>query len=328
MFTWNDIPSFAIITGVNGIGKTQLVQLLKDEPLNIASNNRNILNVANENKYDRDYNVVNSTTGKDIKLILPKVNVKQDIDGLIKYYNETYQREGKIEYKINLITSWRERIQEIKTQKNGLREQSKLAQLDYELSGLTNTIKNYLQTIENLQSYAYDTELSTIVHKSHIDKDKLSEEIIRKYANPFLHHITEIEDFENFLKQDNEEYRRICAKLVDSRDHNKIDEISKQLKIYQIINHLFTKYGFNYFSMKNPFPDDRSINGSLIFVGKKGEEVTFDYLSSGEQMIVKFIIWAMAKDIRGNRINTMILDEPDAHLHPTMSKMMIDIYTI
>ena len=33
----------------------------------------------------------------------------------------------------------------------------------------------------------------------------------------------------------------------------------------------------------------------------------------------------MGTDIRGNRINTMLLDEPDAHLHPSMCKMMVEI---
>ena len=28
-FEWNDIPSFAVITGVNGIGKTQLLEVIK-----------------------------------------------------------------------------------------------------------------------------------------------------------------------------------------------------------------------------------------------------------------------------------------------------------
>ena len=30
-FEWKDIPNFSIITGVNGIGKTQLLQILKAE---------------------------------------------------------------------------------------------------------------------------------------------------------------------------------------------------------------------------------------------------------------------------------------------------------
>lgn len=30
-FEWNEIPNFSIITGVNGVGKTQLLQILKGE---------------------------------------------------------------------------------------------------------------------------------------------------------------------------------------------------------------------------------------------------------------------------------------------------------
>lgn len=28
-FEWNEIPSFAVITGVNGVGKTQLLEVIK-----------------------------------------------------------------------------------------------------------------------------------------------------------------------------------------------------------------------------------------------------------------------------------------------------------
>ena len=30
-FEWNEIPNFSIITGVNGVGKTQLLQILKGD---------------------------------------------------------------------------------------------------------------------------------------------------------------------------------------------------------------------------------------------------------------------------------------------------------
>ena len=83
------------------------------------------------------------------------------------------------------------------------------------------------------------------------------------------------------------------------------------------------------YEMLKPFDKKEQLynpqKARIAFVGKNEEVVGYEALSSGEQVIVKLIIWAMGTDIRGNRINTMLLDEPDAHLHPSMCKMMVEI---
>ncbi len=96
---------------------------------------------------------------------------------------------------------------------------------------------------------------------------------------------------------------------------------------FQTINRLFRQYGFDYFDMLNPFPHDGKLNGEIRFQGKEGEIVDYYSLSRGEQAIVQFVIWSYGQDFRGNRLNTMVLDEPDAHLHPSMCKMMVEIFS-
>ncbi len=88
---------------------------------------------------------------------------------------------------------------------------------------------------------------------------------------------------------------------------------------------MFERFGFNSYLVQDPYPANKSRLGAVEFIGKNGERVKYDALSSGEQMIVEFIIWEMGKDVRGNSINIMLLDEYDAHLHPSMCKMMIEI---
>ena len=100
-----------------------------------------------------------------------------------------------------------------------------------------------------------------------------------------------------------------------------------QERPYQTINRIFRQYGFNNFDMLNPFPIDGKLNGEIRFQGKEGEIVDYNSLSSGEQSIVQFVIWSYGQDFRGNRLNTMVLDEPDAHLHPSMCKMMVEIFS-
>ena len=52
--------------------------------------------------------------------------------------------------------------------------------------------------------------------------------------------------------------------------------------------------------------------------------INFQELSSGEQMIVTLMLWAFDEQT-GERRSLLILDEPDAHLHPSMAKMFKEI---
>ena len=120
--------------------------------------------------------------------------------------------------------------------------------------------------------------------------------------------------------------RRITY-LVETHRREEADMLAAQERPYQTINRIFRQYGFDYFDMLNPFPINGKLNGEIRFKGKEGEEVDYNSLSSGEQAIVQFVIWSYGQDFRGNRLNTMVLDEPDAHLHPSMCKMMVEIFS-
>jgi hypothetical protein len=56
----------------------------------------------------------------------------------------------------------------------------------------------------------------------------------------------------------------------------------------------------------------------------RGDIVPITELSSGEQMIASLIMWSHNSNT-GNYIKCMLLDEVDAYLHPSLSKIFIDI---
>ena len=82
-FEWKDIPSFAVITGVNGVGKTQLLEVIRgraDKP-NIQGT---IPNIVRE---------ISSSSGP-VNLIFSE-NTSQrglSLNGLIEYVNNSDQR--------------------------------------------------------------------------------------------------------------------------------------------------------------------------------------------------------------------------------------------
>ena len=48
-------------------------------------------------------------------------------------------------------------------------------------------------------------------------------------------------------------------------------------------------------------------------------------LSSGEQVIMSTILWLFGSDYEGAMPKLLLLDEPDAHLHPSLAKTLLDV---
>ena len=306
-FEWNAIPSFAVLTGVNGVGKTQFLNMLSDT-----------LNPV--------YSCLYSDSGDVAPIILSSsVDPDLSIDGLIKYKNKFLDNLSAEKDNLNLL----------QIHENNLRRNERNLQFakdDVERRRIIHDIEKYKRSVQNvrnqnksLHEYAYDVELERISSNLRKDIIDLTDNEIREYANPYFNTLTEVHDYERFVGQEENERNEKFIKLSKEKRECEIAAVRDAERSFQIINRLFRKYGFDYYTMLDPFPSDMSRKGEILFAGKNGEIVHYNALSSGEQMIVKFIIWAMGKDIRGNRINTMLLDEPDAHLHPSMSKMMVDI---
>lgn len=305
-FEWKNIPPFAVITGVNGAGKTHLLSILR-----------------NENGID-----ITTSEGFSVNFVLSS-QIKQNlsIEGLIAYKNDVTQRIVKHKELDDNITRYRNTISSINNKIDITSDKISLQKLSNDKEKYNTWLNDALEEKKVLCVYAYEKELENILIKTgKTEIDGITDSEIREYANPYFNTLTEIQDFEKFIKQEEIIRNELYVKLAkESREHE-IAGIRNQERAFEKINRLFKKYGFGYFDMLDPFPSDKSRNGEILFKGLNGELVQYSSLSSGEQMIVKFIIWAMATDIRGNRINTMLLDEPDAHLHPSMCKMMVDIF--
>lgn len=54
-------------------------------------------------------------------------------------------------------------------------------------------------------------------------------------------------------------------------------------------------------------------------------EVPFERLSSGEQVIMSMALWLFGARQVGRHYRLLLLDEPDAHLHPSMTRRFLDV---
>ena len=317
-FEWKDIPPFAVITGVNGVGKTQLLEVVKGRSERTDNRGRAIQIVRE----------IASSRGPENLIFSENTSQRGlSLNGLIEYVQNADHRLLEIRNLDNNIRNCRNIINNCRQQYSLATDKVKKLQLENSIKSHEEQIRNYQNQKLNVNIYAYDEELKRIARKLEKKVEELTEDEIRQFAIDNFESLTTVDELTRFLSNENLRYMRRITYLVETHRREEADMLAAQERPYQTINRIFRQYGFDYFDMLNPFPNNGKLNGEIRFKGKEGEEVDYNSLSSGEQAIVQFVIWSYGQDFRGNRLNTMVLDEPDAHLHPSMCKMMVEIFS-
>lgn len=317
-FEWNDIPPFAVITGVNGVGKTQLLEVIKGRASK-ANSRGQIPNVFRE---------VTSPNGP-VNLIFSENTTQRGLSlkGLIEYVKNSDQRQVTLRNFDQQIAGYQNNINIWRQQHSQSTDRVERLQLENNIRTLKEHIRNSQNQKLNVSIYAYDEELSRIARELHKKAEELTEDEIRLLAIDNFESLTTVDELTRFVYNENQRYMKRVTYLAETQQREEEESLVTQERPYQTINRIFRQYGFDYYEMLNPFPIDGKLNGEISFKGKEGEIVDYHSLSSGEQAIVQFVIWSYGQDFRGNRLNTMVLDEPDAHLHPSMCKMMVEIFS-
>lgn len=317
-FEWNDIPAFAVITGVNGVGKTQLLEVIKGRSETPDRHGRGIQIVRE----------ITSSTGP-ANLIFSDNTAQQNLslNGLIEYVQNSDQRLLTIRNFDQGISNCQNAINVWRQQYSQTTDRVARLQLENNIKINEDQIRSFHNQKLNVNIYAYDEELRRISRQLSKKVDELTEAEIREFAIDNFESLTNVEELTRFIANENQRYMKRVTYLTETRQREEADMLVNQERPYQTINRIFRQYGFDYFDMLNPFPVDNTLNGEIRFKGKEGEIVDYNSLSSGEQAIVQFVIWSYGQDFRGNRLNTMVLDEPDSHLHPSMCKMMVEIFS-
>lgn len=317
-FEWSDIPPFAVITGVNGVGKTQLLEVIKG--WSERPDSRGIIP-----QIDRE---ITSSSGPENLIFSENTSQRGlSLNGLIEYVKNSDQRLVELRNLDQQVRDYHGYIKSSLDQRSQTSDKVEQLQLDNNIRSYKDQIRNFQNQKLNVNIYAYDEELKRIGRKLDKKVEELSETEIRQFAIDNFESLTTVDELTRFIANENMRYMKRVTYLSETHQREEEDMLVAQERPYQTINRLFRQYGFDYFDMLNPFPHDSKLNGEIRFQGKEGEIVDYHSLSSGEQAIVQFVIWSYGQDFRGNRLNTMVLDEPDAHLHPSMCKMMVEIFS-
>jgi energy-coupling factor transporter ATP-binding protein EcfA2 len=338
-FSCDRLVGFCIITGKNGSGKTQLIELIKAYAEN--QNDNFTIDVDRQKIQIEGLNHPTSNT-------LNSGNWSSKINEFFSYYlglgNKTIILEKLYDQNPNL----------------SLESISKEDLIKILETTLENEVRHALDDVHTFShpSKVPTSEYANLIAKSLI-ANSLSFEIARTIAKKARKKISEINqmDFSRFppdemhfdrnhLFYSNVENifyayakRRHLNHLdlfekkefgTNNDSISDIDFINRHRPPWQIMNEIFTKHGIDYYFeefLPSNFVRDVPIEFKLV---KKdsGKKVEFNNLSSGEKVIIALIIKVFTSEYYQKQLELpelIVLDEPDSHLHPQLSKLLIDV---
>lgn len=139
--------------------------------------------------------------------------------------------------------------------------------------------------------------------------------------------------FYNYAKRRDLNRKDWFYKNEDGEDNNSLsddDFIKKFTPPWELINNILSSNNLDFFFKgidKKEFSTDVVMDFKLL---KKStlEEIPFTDLSSGEKVIIGLVLKLFTSEYYGSGLNfpdLVLLDEPDAHLHPEMSNLLINV---
>lgn len=262
-FHWKDVPMFAVITGMNGTGKSQLIDLI----LHSINNNVHFLGGG-------------------------KALIDEDIQRTEVVHNSSDWQIGsgegadatshntRIESWYNTFTSPQNR-----DQNRGL--EHIFSQIEEKLS----------KTWESI-SFIEFSEACPII------------------SNPSQH---------TFVSELSALFQNIWARYLEAKNKGGEEyENFKQSTPYfpwEVLNDMMRETSLP-FVFKEPVLFDKYM--LKILANDSNEEILLNDLSSGEKVIITLALYLFNSENLGVFPKLMLLDEPDAHLHPSLTKQFLD----
>lgn len=288
-FEWHDIPKFTVLTGKNGSGKSQLLELI--------------------------YACINRDWQKNLlKKITPVV-----IEGIQVYQeNALYLRH---DWQLaNLQTVSLHNVQHRRNRVYSLfQKRLKLYRTEYLRGVNLAKVQNKYQSNRLIDMYLDKIIIDEALYK--LDSITLHE--FDRFVNQNI-----VEDFVS--QTNNKEIGNIFYSFylnqIEEKLSHSIVKTPKTEAPWTVFNKLIKDLGLNYYMST---PEDLGLKflyEPKLMKSDDGVEVSFNDLSSGEKVLMTLAFWIFHnKNINGFFPQLLILDEPDAHLHPTMSKKFVEV---
>lgn len=346
-FESDSLGSLSVITGKNGSGKTQLLELISKKAINDLSV------IAIDFRFSPEKHKIQSEgLEKGDVFKIGNAQWKEIVDIKIEIYQK-YTVAGKKLFRYLMANGiLKEAYASIDTQRFHSKE---LKYLDLSYKALLESFPSHEGTKEKY-SYALEDLMLKVLKKNYdsrifefvdrlCDKTGKIEDQLEEgdyYSTPIDENLFDTNDlfssqieviFYNYAKRRDINRREYFDKKEDGAINDSISD-SKFIEVnkppWELINEIFDRHDINFqFEgvKRNGFSPDAEIEFKLT---KKitGDVISFEHLSSGEKVIIGLIVKLFASEYYGGTLSfpeLLILDEPDAHLHPEMSKLLLDV---
>lgn len=263
-----ELPSFTVITGKNGSGKTLLLKLIKDKKVanDIVQNSTLIQQVNNRSFETKEYPISKNTPGHQVDVFEKYLDTKAEI------YNGTAENKKKLEKVAEIIANFADKnVEDLST--------------DDFIKYLPLNIANGVGGFYNLDFY-WDCLYYA---------DRFEENLRSEFLNS---------------------RGRVDLSFYSEQEFNEIYGEAPWISMNKIFDSMKIEYNIE-ISDTSKLAEEFQV----FFVHKSsGGKVQFSALSSGEQVIILTAFSIFNVDININVPQILLMDEPDASLHPSMIK--------
>jgi energy-coupling factor transporter ATP-binding protein EcfA2 len=269
---WDNIPKFAVLTGVNGSGKTQLLELLA-------------------------YKLSNTKPPPQMEMADTKV-VASEVFGA----NTVVYIPGT-----NILSQANVGIEQIR-------------QIPGQLLRQFNQQGGQAQDIGQASKYAWLTQW---IRENQL-AGKAEHEIVAQMPNDLSFMLDEANVINGLSHIFVAHNLKVAQTLVRERSRGEVDSKLERAP-WELLNDALAAADFPY-RVVSPVETDLHLHYSVRFrkVGTN-TDILPDALSSGEQAIVKLFAWLFHTKNYRRVPKLYLLDEPDAHLHPSLTRQFMTV---
>lgn len=344
-FESDELADFTVVTGKNGTGKSQIIYCLANpKPENGPNKTYELILTPKLNRIKVSDLVYKSSGPASISTVKPKLEI------WFKAFNELRPKHKKLyEYLLEKGINLKEVIELEKDNFAALLEISELRTYAQEL--LTErSFGGHLSLPEDVtfqtlkRALTNDIGLYEILFSIKSYKKKKLSEFERNdfFKTPFPDNLIDVSDmfesqietiFFNYLKRRHENQYLYFRNITYNELNSVIDDKEFERRYpapWELINKILSDNSIP-LQVKTYNTSDYSDEIIIeIKFRKVGIEnfITFEDLSSGERVIIGLIIKLFTEKYYETELKfpeLVVLDEPDAYLHPEMSKLLIDV---
>jgi predicted ATPase len=341
-FVSEELPAFCVITGKNGCGKSQLVELIDE---GILSYQNKDINSAIIGGIEENWSLMggsrNSIEGRVSNRFDTFDSLHKEIKLLIFYLVEN--KIPLLEVEINPVSYWdynstpSEKDREkkiINLYQDVLKENAPIIGGELDDYRLKNIIINVFRSRIAHMSYQVcidrKKEILDLTKKDFLFTALDEKDVYEGRLYGFGTHV-----FSAYIHRRRINTYLYYLKTQIKKDNNSVPDsefLEKYPCPWALLNSLFEKYNLAFeFQVDNfdiyEFEHDDQVNFKLINQ-KINTPVYFSDLSSGEKVIMGLLIKIFTSELYQKELmipDLVVLDEPDAHLHPEMSKILIEV---